>query len=240
MEWLDELTLIAETTAENRVNKNGFAVKPEESTRTVFCNKKSVGYSEYFKSQQTGKLVEAKYEVHKADYGGEDVVEVNGRRYFVLKTYDTGTDTIELTLTEFNTVGLEDIIDAFSRREAATVEAVPKMLKAGADVLIEAQRAEAQAMGLNETGGFINSIKATDVKGDDTEKYVEIYPQGRAKHGNDRKGDKSKVRYATIGFVAEYGTSSHAARPYMTVANEKAHEKVVEAQRSIWESETGE
>ena len=31
---------------------------------------------------------------------------------------------------EFNTVGLEDIIDAFSRREAATVEAVPKMLKA--------------------------------------------------------------------------------------------------------------
>ena len=60
----------------------------------------SVGYSEYFKSQQTGKLVEAKYEVHKADYGGEDVVEVNGRRYFVLKTYDTGTDTIELTLTD--------------------------------------------------------------------------------------------------------------------------------------------
>ena len=48
----------------------------------------------------TGKLVEAKYEVHKADYGGEDVVEVNGRRYFVLKTYDTGTDTIELTLTD--------------------------------------------------------------------------------------------------------------------------------------------
>lgn len=60
----------------------------------------AVGYSEYFKSQQTGKLVEAKYEVHKADYGGEDVVEVNGRRYFVLKTYDTGTDTIELTLTD--------------------------------------------------------------------------------------------------------------------------------------------
>ena len=66
------------------------------------------------------------------------------------------------------------------------------MLKAGADVLIEAQRAEAQAMGLNETGGFINSIKATDVKGDDTEKYVEIYPQGRAKHGNDRKEIKAR------------------------------------------------
>lgn len=42
------------------------------------------------------------------------------------------------------------------------------------------------------------------------------------------------------GKLRGYGTSSHAARPYMTVANEKAHEKVVEAQRSIWESETGE
>lgn len=138
---------------------------------------------------------------------------------------------------EFNTVGLEDIIDAFSRREQATVEAVPKMLKAGADVLIEAQKAEAQAMGLNDTGGFIQSIKATAIKGDETEKYVEVYPQGKAKHGNERKGDKSNVRYATIGFIAEYGTSSQQARPYMTTANEKAHEKVVEAQREIWESE---
>lgn len=93
---------------------------------------------------------------------------------------------------EFNTVGLEDIIDAFSRREAATVEAVPKMLKAGADVLIEAQRAEAQAMGLNETGGFINSIKATDVKGDDTEKYVEIYPQGRQSMETTEKEIKAR------------------------------------------------
>lgn len=140
-------------------------------------------------------------------------------------------------MAEFSTVGLEDIIDAFSRREQATVQAVPKMLKAGADVLIEAQKAEAKAMGIEETAGFIQSIKATAIKGDDTEKYVDVYPQGRAKHGNDRKGDKSNVRYATIGFVAEYGTSSQQARPYMTAANAKAHDKVVEAQRQIWESE---
>ena len=107
---------------------------------------------------------------------------------------------------EFNTVGLEDIIDAFSRREAATVEAVPKMLKAGADVLIEAQRAEAQAMGLNETGGFINSIKATGVKGDDTEKYVEIYPQGRAKHGNDIKARCAMQQSALWQSTAQVAT----------------------------------
>lgn len=37
---------------------------------------------------------------------------------------------------EFNTVGLEAVIEAFGNREQATVEAVPKMLKAGAAVLI--------------------------------------------------------------------------------------------------------
>lgn len=142
-------------------------------------------------------------------------------------------------MAEFSTTGLEDVIEAFSRREQATVEAVPKMLKAGADVLVEAQRAEALAMGLNETGGFVKSIKATAVKGNDTEKYVDVYPQGRAKHGNDRKGDKSNVRNATIGFVAEYGTSSQQARPYMTVANEKAHEKVIDAELEVWEREQG-
>ncbi len=98
--WTDELTLIAKKVTDNRVNKNGFEVTPEETTRTVFCNKKSVGYNEYFKSQQTGKVVEAKCEIHKADYGGEDTVEISGRRFFVLKTYETGTDTIELTLTD--------------------------------------------------------------------------------------------------------------------------------------------
>lgn len=100
--WVDEITLIAEYLPEDmdRVNKNGFENEPQESSRTVFCNKKSVGYSEYFKSQQTGKVVEAKCEVHKADYEGEDTVELDGRRFFVLKTYDTGADTVELTLTD--------------------------------------------------------------------------------------------------------------------------------------------
>lgn len=99
-EWTDEITLITKKLDGNRVNKNGFELTPEEITRTVFCNKKSVGYNEYFKSQQTGKVVEAKCEIHKIDYGGEDTVEMNGRRFFVLKTYNTGTDTIELTLTD--------------------------------------------------------------------------------------------------------------------------------------------
>lgn len=99
-EWVDELTLVSVTEPDERVNSNGFAEPGKESRRTVFCNMKSVGYNEYFKSQQTGKVVERKCDVHKADYEGEDTVELNGKAYFVLKTYDIDGDTVELTLTD--------------------------------------------------------------------------------------------------------------------------------------------
>ena len=135
---------------------------------------------------------------------------------------------------EFTTVGLEEVTQKFLRMEEAATKAVPLMLEAGANVLIKAQQDEAAAMGIKETAGFIQSIKATKVKGDDVERYVEVYPQGKAKHGNDRKGDKSNVRYATIGFIAQYGTSKIPARPYMTAANEKAHQQTTDAMYEVW------
>lgn len=99
-EWVDELMLISQQPPDVRVNADGFENEPQESSRTVFCNSKSVGYAEYFKSQQTGKVVERKCDVHKADYEGEDTVEMDGKRFFVLKTYEIDNDTIELTLTD--------------------------------------------------------------------------------------------------------------------------------------------
>lgn len=139
----------------------------------------------------------------------------------------------------FETIGIEEIEKEFEEKPEKVEKVIPRILMAGADVLIKAQKEEAKSMGLNDTGGFIKSIKATKIKSNNRQKYVEIYPQGRARHGNDRKGDGSNVRYATIGFVAENGTETQAPRPYMTVANEKAYEKVVEAELKVWESETG-
>lgn len=136
---------------------------------------------------------------------------------------------------EFTTVGLEEVAEKFLRMEEAATKAVPLMLEAGAAVIVKAQQDEAAAMGIKETAGFIQSIKATPVKGDDTQRYVEVYPQGKAKHGNDRKGDKNNVRYATIGFIAQYGTSKIPARPYMTAANEKAHQQTTDAMYEVWQ-----
>lgn len=138
---------------------------------------------------------------------------------------------------EFTTVGLDDVAERFLHMEAAATRAVPLMLEAGAKVLVKAQQDEAAAMGIKETAGFINSIKATPVKGNEAERYVEVYPQGKADHGNERKGDKSNVRYATIGFIAQYGTSKIPARPYMTSANEKAQDKVNDAMHEIWKEQ---
>lgn len=99
--WCNEITLITETEPTEKTNENGFDNPPVESARTVFCNKRSVSQGEYYKAQQAGKQVEAKVEVHTVDYAGEVLVEFEGKRYSVLKTYEPDdSDVIEITLTD--------------------------------------------------------------------------------------------------------------------------------------------
>lgn len=99
-DWLDEVTLIMPVAPEERVNSNGFATEAEETKSVVFCNKKPVGYNEFFKSQQLGIVVSFKVEVHKVDYNGQLLAEYGGKRYTVLKTYEIDDDIIELTLSD--------------------------------------------------------------------------------------------------------------------------------------------
>lgn len=99
--WCNEITLITETEPAEATNENGFFNPPVESKNTVFCNKRSISQGEYYKAQQAGKQVEAKIEVHSVDYAGEVLVEFEGKRYSVLKTYEPpDSDIIELTLTD--------------------------------------------------------------------------------------------------------------------------------------------
>lgn len=132
-------------------------------------------------------------------------------------------------MAKFNVVGFEDVEKELLRRSRKAETAVPKMLKAGADVLIKAQKMVSRGMGVYDTGEFHDSIKATKIKEKDGARYVDVYPQG-----TDSKG----VRNATKGFIAEYGTSSIAARPWMSAANERYAEKVHKAMREAWEEET--
>lgn len=132
-------------------------------------------------------------------------------------------------MAKFNVTGLDDVERALLRREAAAVEAVPRMLNAGADVLVRGQQEQAETMfrGDRSTGDLAKSIKKGKVSGSDTEKTIDVWPQGKDRHG---------VSNATKGFVQQYGRTNMAARPWMTTANEKCAGEVHEAMRGEWEA----
>lgn len=107
MRWADEITLIAEAAPdpENATNENGFPVERVETKTTVFGDVKSVGYSEFWKAAQAGFQTELKADIHTKEYDGQRLVEINGKRYKVLRTYMSKNGEItELTLTDLPVV----------------------------------------------------------------------------------------------------------------------------------------
>lgn len=101
--WCDVAVLIKAIPPEEETNAGGFPNPATEQSRSVFCNKKSVGYSEFYKASQAGYKAELKIDLHTQDYEGETLVEIEGKRYKVLRTYDSkGGEFTELTLTDLS------------------------------------------------------------------------------------------------------------------------------------------
>lgn len=132
-------------------------------------------------------------------------------------------------MAKFNVDGFDDVQKKLLRHNSAAQKAAPKMLEAGAKVLVCAQSAVIKQMDIHDTWQLHDSIKPTKVKTRDEERYVEVYP-----HGVDDKG----VRNAFKGAIAEYGKSNVDARPWMSTANAQAAEEVHKAMRKVWEEET--
>lgn len=127
--------------------------------------------------------------------------------------------------------GLDDFQRRLMRHEQAATEAIPEMLQAGADVLIEAEKAEIERYNLIDKHKMINSVRATKVKKKGADSYVEVYPQGK-----DAKG----VRNATKGFIAQYGRSTQEAKPWHSDAIEKSSDEVRQAMAEKWAQKTSE
>ena len=110
-------------------------------------------------------------------------------------------------MAKFNVVGLDDVQEAMLRQDAIVEEAVPEMLKAGGAVMQKAQQEEIKTRfnSRRSTGALLASIKVSAVKEIDGGKRVEIYPNGKDKHG---------VRNAEKGFVLNYGRSNMPARAF--------------------------
>lgn len=120
-------------------------------------------------------------------------------------------------------------LDALTRIPDSTLDG---MLEAGAEVLVQAQRAE---IGSQWSGPHSLDISAKSVKKDRPQKSwsgrsVAIYPQGTRKRGRKR------VRNAEIAFINEYGAPKRgiAARPAIYTANEKAADEAAEAGEKVY------
>ena len=87
----DELTLITQTITTDDYNVEVIA----ETERTVLCEVSSITQSEFFAAANTELQPELRFTVFFGDYAGESVVEFQGNRYAVYRTYRSG-DYMEL------------------------------------------------------------------------------------------------------------------------------------------------
>ena len=71
--------------------------RPTETRKKVFCGVDSVTSSEWFEGGRMGLNPEKRATIFFADWSGEEIVELDGVRYTVYRTYENG-DKLELYL----------------------------------------------------------------------------------------------------------------------------------------------
>lgn len=72
------------------------ALEEMEETRDVFCSVRSVGRADFFAAAQIGHSLSYVFRTHPSNYQGELVLEYEGTRYGITRTYTAGPDVLEL------------------------------------------------------------------------------------------------------------------------------------------------
>jgi SPP1 family predicted phage head-tail adaptor len=67
-----------------------------ETAKQVYCQVHSVSQKEFFEGGRNGLNPEYKFTVFFADYNNEPIVEYNGERFSVYRTFLSRTDKLEL------------------------------------------------------------------------------------------------------------------------------------------------
>lgn len=77
--------------------KNDFGVDlTTETSRTVFCELKSVGRADFYSAGQAGLALDHVFVTDPVNYRGERIVEYLGDRYEVTRTYQASIDRLEI------------------------------------------------------------------------------------------------------------------------------------------------
>lgn len=128
--------------------------------------------------------------------------------------------------------GLDALSDDFAALARLPDSVVEGILKAEADVILPAQRAEIEKQWNGpknlSTGMSAKSIKKGKVKKDRDGRSLSIYPQGTRKRGG------RTTRNAEIAFINEYGKRGQPARPAIDAANKKKEKEAIDAGERVY------
>lgn len=94
MDRSNVVTLISETYTADSIGQ----MVATEVTHDVFCNVSSVTQSEWFNGGQNGLRPELRVTLFAPDYEDQKIVEFNGVRYGVYRTYIRQDELLELYL----------------------------------------------------------------------------------------------------------------------------------------------
>ena len=87
-------TLIAQSYTQDEIGQN----VPTESTTDVFCSIESIGQREWADAARQGFNPECRVTMNRWEYHNEQIVEIDGVRLSVYRTYVGRNETIELYL----------------------------------------------------------------------------------------------------------------------------------------------
>ena len=135
-------------------------------------------------------------------------------------------------MAEFSCNGLDDLMLSLQEIAAIPEEVQDKMLRAGADVVAQAQREKVKAYGIYDGSSprhVADTIKPGRVKLKKGQRVIYVTPTGSRRRG------KSVTRNAEILFVNEYGKRGQKARPAIRDANEACAEQMVNAQMAVYD-----
>lgn len=93
MTYDHELTLVKQTFVSNEIGNQ----IPVETEITVLCGIKSVARNEFYSAATTGIKPSIVFIIHGYEYNGQQIVEFEGVRYRVIRTYATSFEELELT-----------------------------------------------------------------------------------------------------------------------------------------------
>jgi HK97 gp10 family phage protein len=128
-----------------------------------------------------------------------------------------------------STSGLDDLLKDLESIAELPDDVILGMLSAEADVVADAQKSTARALGVFGTGKTAESVTYDKkLKSNGTEKVIYVYPKGTRSDGNRRS-------VGEVAFINEFGKRGQPARPFISTANEKSAEAATEAAAKVYD-----